>query len=44
MDYTLGNQPDYVGARAMVNRVDQAYLIAGYASLLEVMLKASLKS
>jgi putative chitinase len=41
MEYTLGKTPDYEGARHLVNGTDQPALIAGYAKLLEVMLRAA---
>ena len=43
MDYTLGETPNYRGARHLVNGRDQAEKIAGYAVQLEAMLRASLR-
>ena len=43
MDYTLSKKPDYVGARHLVNGIDQAGPIAGFAVQVEAMLRASLR-
>lgn len=40
-DYCSGRESDYVGARRIINGVDQAQLIAGYACRFEVILNAA---
>jgi len=36
-----GNPPDYVNARKIINRLDQAQTIAAYASGFELLLRAA---